>query len=127
MTFVDANVFMYAVGRSHALRADAQAFFAESQLPGREPLCTSAEVLQELLHAYLSVGRTETLDNALRLARSTVAEVLPTDGDDVLFARDLATSLPGLSARDLLHVATCRRRGIDRVKTYDRALAAVFA
>ena len=88
MTFVDANVFMYAVGRSHALRADAQAFLAESQLPGREPLCTSADVLQELLHAYLSVGRTETLDNALRLARSTVAEVLTIDEQDAPLARE---------------------------------------
>ncbi len=127
MIFVDTNVFMYAVGGRHPLRAQAQAFFTASQGPGGEPLCTSAEVLQELLHAYLAVGRTSTLDDALRLARSTMGEVFAIEADDVLFARDLNTSLPGLSARDLLHVATCRRRGIDSVKTYDRALAAIFA
>jgi len=27
MIFVDTNVLMYAVGRDHPLRADAQAFF----------------------------------------------------------------------------------------------------
>ena len=30
MIFVDTNVFMYAVGRSHPLQDEAQAFFAEA-------------------------------------------------------------------------------------------------
>lgn len=126
MIFVDTNVLMYAVGRSHPLRATAQEFFAASMAPDHEPLCTSAEVLQELLHAYLPVERTATLDDALVLVRSTMSQVFPVEADDVLFARDLAESLPALTARDLLHVASCRRRGIERVKTFDRPLASAF-
>ncbi len=38
---------------------------------GRENLITSAEVLQELLHAYLPVRRIETLDAALALVESS--------------------------------------------------------
>ena len=33
---------------------------------------------------------------------------------------------PGLGARDLLHLACCQRRGIQRAKTFDRALAAAI-
>jgi len=33
---------------------------------------------------------------------------------------------PGLGARDLLHVASCVRRSVDRVRTFDQALAAAF-
>ena len=33
MIYVDTNVFMYAVGRRHALRAEAQTFFKDSLRP----------------------------------------------------------------------------------------------
>ena len=47
MIFVDTNVFMYAVGRPHSLRNDAQRFFEDGRREGKQ-LVTSAEVLQEL-------------------------------------------------------------------------------
>lgn len=122
MIFVDTNVFMYAVGRDHPLRTEAQEFFEQSMAEGRA-LATSAEVLQELLHAYLPVGREETLDAALALAE-TVPTVWPVEAADVLLARQLAHDHRGLGARDLLHLATCRRHAVTRVQTFDRALAA---
>lgn len=125
MTFVDTNVFMYAVGGPHPLRDPARAFFADA-MAHRVPLVTSAEVLQELLHAYLPVQRTETLDAALALVDGCVGTIWSVEPDDVRTARGLAGSYPGLGARDLLHVACCRRRNVQAVKTYDRALAAVF-
>ena len=124
MIFVDTNVFMYAVGRDHPLRTEAQRFFEESLAEGRA-LAMSAEVLQELLHAYLPVGREETLDAALTLAE-TVPTVWPVEAADVLLARRLAHDHGGLGARDLLHLATCRRHAVKRVQTFDRALAAAF-
>lgn len=71
-------------------------------------LATSAEVLPELLHVYLPVGRTETLDAALRLA-ADLTTVWPIDASDVRAVRDLAVSQPGPGARDPLHLAICRR------------------
>ena len=58
MIFVDTNVFMYAVGRDHPLRRPAREFF-EASLEVGDRLVTSAEVLQELMHAYLPVDRLE--------------------------------------------------------------------
>ncbi|MCL7982911.1 MAG: type II toxin-antitoxin system VapC family toxin, partial [marine benthic group bacterium] len=109
MTFVDTNLIMYAVGASHPLRAEARLFF-EDALESGEPLCTSAEVLQELLHAYLGVGRIETLDAALTLARARIPVIWPVELEDVELARSLSDRYPGLGARDLLHLASCRRR-----------------
>jgi predicted nucleic acid-binding protein len=123
--FVDTNVFMYAVGGTHPLRAEAQGFFRDSLERG-DPLVTSAEVLQELLHVYLPVGRVETLDAALRLVDGTISAVWSIEAEDVRFARSLLDDQPGLSARDLLHLAVCRRRSARSVKTFDRALAAAF-
>ena len=59
MIFVDTNVFMYAVGRPHALRTPAQDFFVEANRSGRS-LCTSAEVMQELAHVYIPPNGKDT-------------------------------------------------------------------
>lgn len=125
MIFVDTNVFMYAVGGAHPFKAQARGFFLEHRASG-EVLVTSAEVLQELLHAYLPVSRMATLEAALTLARTQTRAIWPLEHDDVEMAHSLATAHPALSARDLVHVACCRRRGVDRVKTYDRGLASAF-
>ena len=125
MIYVDTNLFMYAVGREHPLGPEAREFFL-SALETGEALVSSAEALQELLHAYLPVAREETLDAALTLAQGRLAQIWPVEVDDVLLARSLAGRHPGLGARDLLHLATCHRRGVRRMKTFDRALAAAF-
>lgn len=123
MIFVDTNVIMFAVGREHPLRASAHSFFAESLDLG---LCTSAEVLQELVHAYLPVQRIAVLDAALELVERCVPRVLSIEGEDVRSARALVDRFPELGSRDLLHLAVCRRHEVKKIKTFDRALAAAF-
>jgi uncharacterized protein len=125
LAFVDTNVFVYAVGRAHPLREVAQSLLRE-RLEQRVPMATSAEVLQELLHIYLPVDRLETLDAALGLA-ADLTTIWPIDASDVVAARDLVASVPGLGARDLLHLAACRRYGADELLSFDRALVAAFA
>ena len=125
MTFVDTNVIMYSVGRPHPLREPAREFFAESARL-RRVLCTSAEVLQELIHAYLPVQRESTLDSAMALVARARIEVWPLESDDVHLAWRLRTRFPMVPARDLCHLASCRRRGVTDVKTFDRAFAAAI-
>lgn len=125
MIFVDTNVFMYAVGREHPLRDEARGFFRRT-LERDEALVTSAEVLQELLHAYLPVGRLAQLDAALALVAARVREVWPVEEADVRLARTLAARHRGLGARDLLHLACCQRRRARSIQTYDRGLAAAM-
>ena len=121
MIFVDTNVFMYAVGKQHPLRSRAREFFAESTLSS-EPLCTSAEVLQELQQAYLPVGRSEVFEDALALIDRSGVEVWPLEKEDVVLARQLHSAHPALMARDLCHLASCRRRGVDQIMTLDQEL-----
>jgi hypothetical protein len=122
--FVDTNVFMYAVGRRHPLRGPAREFFAEC-VRNETPLCTSAEVVQELMHVYLSVARLRTLDRALALAARARVGIWPLEPEDVTLARQLHEQHPALGARDLCHLASCRRRGVREVRTFDRALGAI--
>ncbi len=125
MIFVDTNVFMYAVGGEHPLRREARSFF-EDTLRRRVPLATSAEVLQEFLHAYLPVGRLETLDAAMALAEVRMVAIWSIEPEDVRLARLLSDRHAALRARDLLHLATCLRRDVERIRTFDRALGAAF-
>ena len=124
MIFVDTNVFMYAVGRPHPLRETARKFFAEC-VRDETSLCTSAEVVQELVHAYLPVGRSLHLDRSLSLIARCRVEVWPLEHEDVTLAIQLHEQHPGLGARDLCHLASCRRRGVREVRTFDQALGAV--
>ena len=126
MIFVDTDIFVYAVGREHPRREPAQAFFVDASRD-RVPLYTSAEVLQELLHAYLPVRRLRELDAALALASGAMAEIWALERADVDLARELERLHPALAARDLCHLASCRRRGVRRIETVDRALARAVA
>lgn len=124
MTFVDTNVLMYAVGRPHPLRGAAQGFFSKASRD-RTPLCTSAEVLQELVHAYLPAGRMGAFDAALKLVARARVRVWPLEEADVTLARRLHEQHPDLDSRDLCHLASCRRRNVRALKTFDSALADV--
>jgi predicted nucleic acid-binding protein len=122
--FVDTNVFMYAVGAAHPLQDEARQFFRQSKVD-RIPLVTSVEVLQELLHAYVPVQRLATLASAWQLAESETT-IWGLDLDDLQDARALASRHAGLGARDLIHIATCQRRKVDRLHTYDSGLRAAW-
>jgi predicted nucleic acid-binding protein len=124
--FVDTNVIMYAVGRSHPLKADARAFFESSLADRSKALCTSAEVLQELMHAYVAVDRPQTLDAAFTLVEACIPTVWDVTAEDVLAAKLLVDVRRELGARDLLHLAMCRRRRVTEIETFDRALKAAF-
>ena len=123
MIFVDTNVFVYAVGRPHPLRDPARRILLDAAR-GSEAQVTSCEVLQELMHVYLPVERLETLDKAWTLATSRAVDIWSIEADDLGLARSSIVRHPELSARDLLHLACCRRRGVGRIHTFDRALRA---
>ena len=122
--FVDANLFIYAVGRPHPLRAAANDFFSEAGM-NRTKLFTSAEVLQELMHVYLSQRRPNALSLAMELVEQANIVVWSLEKEDVELARQLHEQYPMLSARDLCHLASCVRRGVSEIKTFDQVFQSV--
>lgn len=125
IAFVDTTVFVYAVGRPHPLRDPARAMLRERFIR-KAPMATSAEVLQELLHVYIPVGRLGALDAAFQLALD-LTSVWPIEASDIRSARDLVVAHPGLGARDLVHLAVCRRYRAAELLSFDRALTAAFS
>ena len=125
MTFVDTNVFVYAVGTPHPRQMEAWRSLVGARRAGRR-LCTSAEVIQELAHVFLRVGRRLSFDSTIALIARFEVLVWALEQDDVLLARELHEQHPTLSARDLCHLASCQRRGVSEMMTFDQALASAF-
>jgi predicted nucleic acid-binding protein len=121
--FVDSNIPMYLVGADHQHKAEARRLL-ERAIGDGETLVTDAEVLQEVLHRYSAIDRRDAIGPAFDAILGVVDEVFPVERDDVERARRLLGST-ALSARDAVHVAIMRRRGISRILTFDRGFDAI--
>ena len=80
---------------------------------------------QEFMHVDLPVGVLRAFDTAFSPVIRSRVEVWPLEYEDILLARQITERYPALEARDLCHLASCRRRDVNVVMTYDRALRAV--
>jgi len=118
--FVDANVPIYAAGRTHALKAPCAEILAlVAEAPAR--FVTDAEVLKELLHRYLTPERWEAGAPVLAAFTTLMAgRIEPVRAEDVAAAAKLAARSPGVSARDLVHAAVMGRLGCAEVISADR-------
>jgi uncharacterized protein len=108
---------MYLVGGLHPLK-DASQRLLES-LVGRERFVADAEVLQEILHRYISINRRDMIEIAFGTVFRIVDDVLAIDRSVAERAKEVSFSHRQLSARDALHVAVMQRHGIDRILSYD--------
>ena len=117
--FLDSNVFLYAAGGDHPLRAPCRRILVRLA-DGTLEATTSTEVVQELIHV---LGRRGLRDEALRLATSVldlVPDMLPVRPEDIRRSVAVMREVPDLPARDALHVATMRGARIDTIVSADR-------
>jgi predicted nucleic acid-binding protein len=117
--FVDSNIPMYLVGAPHPNKEAARRL-VEHAIIGEERLVTDAEVLQEILHRYVAIGRRDAIGPAFEALLGIVDGVLAIELADVQRARRLL-STPSLQARDAIHVAVMQRHDIGRILSFDRA------
>lgn len=118
MIFIDSNIPMYLVGMDHPNKAAARALL-ERAIADSEVLVTDAEVLQEILHRYVAIDRRDAIGPASDILLGVVEEVFPVERSDVERGRRVVLTT-ALSARDAVHLAIMRRRGVDRIMTFDR-------
>jgi predicted nucleic acid-binding protein len=79
---------MVLVGSAHPLKSTAAAIVRRLSL-AQEKLVTDAEVLQEILHRYVSINRPEAIKPAFDALSQVVVEVFPIDLNTVHDARAL--------------------------------------
>lgn len=115
---------MYLVGAPHPHKADARRLL-EGLIAASERLVTSAEVMQEIVRRYVAIQRREAIQPAFEVLLGIVDEVYAVERDDVEAAKTQLDGIPSLSARDALHVAMMKRRGVRRVLSFDAGFDAV--
>ena len=121
MIFIDSNIPMYLVGASHPHKADARRWL-EELVCNQERLVTDAEVLQEILHRYVSIEQPDAIQPALDALLGVVDEVFSVDRTAVERARGIVLGRRGLSARDAIHIATMQTHGVKKILSFDRGL-----
>lgn len=119
MIFVDSNIPMHLVGAPHPHKTDAKRWL-EELVSGRERLVTDAEVLQEILHRYVSIERPDAIQPAFDALLGLVDEVFSVDQAAVERAKQIVLGHKSLSARDAVHLATMQIHGVKRILSFDR-------
>lgn len=122
--FLDTAVFMYAAGPDHPLRRSCQTVMVGAGA-GKIAAATSAEVIQEILHRFVSTRRPERGIAMARDAMDLLGPVLSVSHAVMVRVPALMERYPGLATRDLVHIATCMEERIDTIVTTDVAMARV--
>jgi len=118
MTFIDSNIPMYLVGKDGPNKTDSR-LVLERLILDRERLVTDAEVLQEILHRYRAIERSEAIQPAFDALLQVVDEVFPVERQDVEQAKNILLGRWPLSARDAIHISVMQRYGIEQIVTFD--------
>ena len=119
MIFIDSNVPMYLVGSPHPNKIAAEQTVA-ALIARQEKLVSDAEVLQEILHRYVAIGRLDAIQPAFDALLGVVDEVFPIEPENVQRAKTILLGKYGLSARDAIHLAVMEHREIQRILSFDQ-------
>ena len=118
MIFVDSSIPMYVAGREHAMR-DPSRRFLERARRGELEICTSTEVLQEILYRYVGLGRLDLAVEVYDLFVQLCPVVLPVTLADTDRARSLLRNGSGISVRDAVHAAVMLDNGVEEIASFD--------
>lgn len=122
--FIDTAVIMYAGGSDHPMQQPCRELLT-AVVHRRLEAVTSVEVIQEILHRFTAIDRRKT---GMRMAESALdifAPVLPINEAIMRRMPTLIGTYDQLSARDLVHVATCQSVGIELIVSPDRGFDAI--
>ena len=109
---------MYVAGRDHPLRDPARRFLARARA-GEIDICTSTEVLQEILYRYSALERLDLAATVYDLFVQLCPTVLPVTLADTDRAKTLLATVRGVSARDAVHAAAMLNHDVTEIATFD--------
>jgi uncharacterized protein len=121
--FIDSNIPMYLVGAAHPNKHTAGRLLRRL-VDEQRRLVTDAEVLQEILHRYVAIGRRDAIQPAFDALLRVVDEVFPIDQPIVEQARTIVMGSDKLSARDAVHAAVMQEHRVREILSFDRGFDA---
>jgi uncharacterized protein len=116
--FVDSNIPMYVAGRDHPLRHAARRVLERGRA-GDIELCTSTEVLQEILYRYAALKRRDLATAVYDLFVQVCPTVFPVTLADTDRTRALVAGSPDVGVRGALHAAVMLNNEVTQIATFD--------
>ena len=124
MIFVDSNIPMYVAGRDHPHREPSRRFLERARA-GEIEICTSTEVLQEILYRYTALKRRDLAASVYELFVQLCPVVFPVTLADTDRARALIASDALVTVRDAMHAAVMMNNSIKEIATFDEGFDAI--
>jgi len=109
---------MYLVGGPHPHKTDAQRI-VERLISDRQRLVTDAEVLQEVMHRYVSIQRLDFIQRAFDSLLGITDQVFAIERTTAERAKEIVLGHPRLAARDAIHLAVMEQNQIDSILSFD--------
>lgn len=110
--FIDTAVIMYAGGREHPMKQPCLAVLG-AVADGRLDGVISTEVVQEIFHRFVAIQNRAVGVAMAEAALDLFSPLAPISENIIRRMPSLIVDHPSLSARDLIHVATCRALDIE--------------
>ncbi len=117
--FLDTNIFLYAAGTDHPLRASCQDILHWCSR-GILEATTNAEVVQEILYVLHRRGEVAGAPALSRHILNLYPNLIAVTHTDMLQACNLLAKYPNLPVRDAVHAATALNNDIQNVISADR-------
>ena len=117
MIFVDSNIPMYVAGRDHPLREPARRFLDRARA-GEVEICTSTEVLQEILYRYSALKRRDLAASVYDLFVQLCPVVFAVTLADTDRAKSLVIASDRVTVRDAIHAAVMINNAVDEIATF---------
>jgi predicted nucleic acid-binding protein len=124
MIFVDSNIPMYVAGREHPNRGPSLRLLERARA-GEIRICSSTEVLQEILYRYTSIERRELGYRVYDLFVALCPVVFSVTLADTDRAKELLTRTHGPSVRDAVHAAVMLNNDVEEIATFDRGFDSI--
>lgn len=124
MIFVDSNVPMYVAGRDHPLRDPARRLLERARA-GDVEICTSTEVLQEILYRYAALKRRDLAFAVYDLFVQICPVIFPVTLADTDRAKAVMMKTDGVSVRDAIHAAVMLNNSVSKIATFDEGFDAI--
>ena len=117
---LDTAVPMYAAGTPHPYR-DACQWVMTEIANGRMQVVIDAEIIQEILHRYGSLGRFADAVNMASDLMTLVPQILPITEADMRIAVAIFQQYAplGMRARDAIHAAVMQLHGLVQIISSD--------
>jgi len=121
LLFLDANIFMYAAGKSHSYKNPCLHILKDVETQALAS-AVDTEILQELLYRYTHIG---LADKGIQLCNDILRyplKILPVMEADMRLEIDLFDEhqKKGVKPRDTIHAAIMKNNGITKIISADK-------